>query len=101
MSEALSKREQMRRERRTQIHDSALAMFSQKGCHASNVSDVAAHAGASQGTIYWYFNSKEELFDAAVLAFFTGFGAEMTTALQEGKTASRNQAEKLAVSINL
>ena len=88
MSEALSKREQMREERRKQILDSALAVFSQKGFHASNVSDVAAHAGVSQGTIYWYFSSKEELFEAAIITFFTDFGAEMTTARQEGETAS-------------
>ena len=88
MSESLSKREQMREERRKQILDSALAVFSRKGFHASNVSDVAAHAGVSQGTIYWYFNSKEELFDAAIMAFFTDFGGEMTTVLQEGETAS-------------
>lgn len=88
MSEALSKREQMREERRKQILDSALAVFSRKGFHASNVSDVAAHAGVSQGTIYWYFSSKEQLFDAAIMAFFTDFGAEMTTGLQEGETAS-------------
>jgi AcrR family transcriptional regulator len=88
MSEPLSKREQVREERRRQILDSALVVFSQKGFHASNVSDVAAHAGVSQGTIYWYFNSKEELFDAAIMAFFTSFGAEMMTVLQNGKTAS-------------
>jgi AcrR family transcriptional regulator len=88
MSEALSKREQMREVRRKQILDSALAVFSQKGFHASNVSDVAAHAGVSQGTIYWYFDSKEELFDAAIMAFFTDFGAEIMTVLQEGETAS-------------
>ena len=88
MSEALSKREQMREERREQILDSALAVFSRKGFHASNVSDVAAHAGVSQGTIYWYFSSKEELSDAAIMAFFTDFGAEMMTGLQEGETAS-------------
>jgi AcrR family transcriptional regulator len=88
MSEALSKREQMREERRKQILDSALVVFSQRGFHASNVSDVAAHAGVSQGTIYWYFKSKEELSDAAIMAFFTDFGGEMTTVLQEGETAS-------------
>ncbi len=88
MSEALTKREQMREERRRQILDSALAVFSQKGFHASNVSDVAAHAGVSQGTIYWYFESKEELFDAAIMAFFAGFGVEMMSVLREGGMAS-------------
>jgi AcrR family transcriptional regulator len=88
MSEGLGKREQVREERRRQILESALAVFSQKGFHASNVSDVAAHAGVSQGTIYWYFSSKEELFDAAIMAYFAGFGIEMAAVLQSGETAS-------------
>ncbi|MGD8473454.1 MAG: TetR/AcrR family transcriptional regulator [Anaerolineae bacterium] len=88
MSEAASRREQMREERRSQILASALAVFSQKGFHVSSVSDVAAHAGVSQGTIYWYFDSKEELFDAAILEYFADFGTEMTSALEGGGTAS-------------
>jgi AcrR family transcriptional regulator len=88
MSESASKREQMREERRSQILASALAVFSQKGFHASNVSDVAARAGVSQGTIYWYFDSKEELFDAAILEYFADFGSEMISALEGGGSAS-------------
>lgn len=83
-----SKRDQIREARRKQILESALAVFSQKGFHASNVSEVAAHAGVSQGTIYWYFDSKEELFDEAIVDFFAAFGAEMTSVLQEGRSAS-------------
>jgi AcrR family transcriptional regulator len=88
VSEVPSKREQMREERRKQILDSALAVFSRKGFHASNVSDVAAHAGVSQGTIYWYFNSKEELFDAAIVEFFSDFDAELVTVSLGSETAS-------------
>jgi len=88
VTEAPSKREQVREERRRQILDSALAVFSQRGFHASNVSDVAAHAGVSQGTIYWYFKSKEELFDAAIVEFFSAFGTDLMAVLQERETAS-------------
>ena len=83
----------MREERRSQILASALAVFSHKGFHASSVSDVAAHAGVSQGTIYWYFDSKEELFDAAIMEYFADFGTGMLAALEGGETAS----EKLRV----
>lgn len=88
MSEAPGKREQMREERRKQILASALTVFSQKGFHAANVSDIAADAGVSQGTIYWYFSSKQELFDATIEAFFSGFGAELTAASQGSSTAA-------------
>jgi AcrR family transcriptional regulator len=61
MAESTDRREQLRQERRRQILDAALYVFAEKGFHAANVSDVAARAGVSQGTIYWYFESKDAL----------------------------------------
>lgn len=83
-----SRREQAREERRQQILDAALAVFTQKGFHAANVSDVAAEAGVSQGTIYWYFESKDELLMAALLSFVDQFGDAAQAALQECCTAA-------------
>ena len=91
MTEEPSKREQQREQRRRQILEAALAVFTQKGYHATNVSDVAAQAGVSQGTIYWYFESKEELFQAAILCAFMDFGDASLGALEQYATA----AEKL------
>ena len=88
MTEAPSKRELQREERRGQILDAALTVFSQKGYHATNVSDVAAQAGVSQGTIYWYFDSKEELFTAAMLSVFVDFGQEAVASVEACETAS-------------
>jgi AcrR family transcriptional regulator len=88
MTETPSKREQVREERRQQILEAALAVFSQRGYHATNVSDVAAQAGVSQGTIYWYFDSKDELFQAAVLFAFTSFGEGALAPLTECTTAA-------------
>jgi TetR/AcrR family fatty acid metabolism transcriptional regulator len=90
-AEVPSKREQVREERRRQILEAALAVFTQKGYHATNVSDVAAQAGVSQGTIYWYFESKEELFQATVLFAFMDFGDSAVGGLEHYATA----AEKL------
>jgi AcrR family transcriptional regulator len=88
MTEAPSKREQVREERRRQILEAAVAVFSQKGFHATNVSDVAAQAGVSQGTIYWYFDSKEELFEAALMLPFIDLGEETFLALAQCQTAT-------------
>ena len=76
MTSTPSRHEQVREERRQQILEAALKVFSQKGFHAANVSDVAAQAGVSQGTIYWYFDSKDDLFMAALLSVFEEFGAD-------------------------
>jgi len=88
MTEEPSKREVMREERRRQILEAALAVFSQKGFHATNVSDVAAQAGVSQGTIYWYFESKEELFEAAILSVFDQIGSEAMAGIFQHETAT-------------
>ncbi|NOU97388.1 TetR family transcriptional regulator [Paenibacillus sp. LMG 31456] len=39
----------------------ALELFARKGYHNTKVSDVVKSAGVSQGTFYWYFESKEKL----------------------------------------
>jgi TetR/AcrR family fatty acid metabolism transcriptional regulator len=36
-------------------------IFARKGFHAATVSDIARKAKVSEGTIYEYFSSKEEL----------------------------------------
>jgi AcrR family transcriptional regulator len=83
-----SKREQMREERRQQILEAALVVFGQKGFHAANVSDVAAQAGVSQGTIYWYFESKDDLLEAALLSFVDGIGQASMVDLAQCTTAA-------------
>jgi AcrR family transcriptional regulator len=88
MSDMPSKRVQQREERRKQILDAALTVFLGKGFHATNVSDVAAEAGVSQGTIYWYFESKDELFHAALMSAFMDFGEGTLVALAECSTAA-------------
>ena len=88
MTEAPTKREQVREERRQQILEAALKVFTQKGFHAANVSDVAAQAGVSQGTIYWYFDSKDELFEATLLSVFEEFGADTMVPLAHHATAA-------------
>jgi AcrR family transcriptional regulator len=88
MTEPRTKREQQREERRKQILDAALVVFGEKGFHASNVSDVAAQAGVSQGTIYWYFDSKDELLSAAILAYVDDLASEMMALTLSAETAA-------------
>ncbi len=85
------RRDELKEKRRRQIIHAATQVFAERGFHAANVSDVAAQAGVSQGTIYWYFESKEALF-AAVLEQATLETTEPLLALgkqQEGDPLSR------------
>ena len=55
-------------ERPGQILDAALRVFTEKGLEAAKLEEIAALAGVSKGTIYLYFDSKEELFREVVRA---------------------------------
>ena len=49
-------------ERRDQILRSALSLFATKGLAATKITDIAQKTGMSQGLIYHYYKSKEEIF---------------------------------------
>ena len=51
-------------QRRDEIMAAAKEVFASKGFHATTIADIARQAGLAYGLIYWYFDSKEELFHA-------------------------------------
>ena len=53
-------------ERPGQILEAALAVFAERGLAAARLEDIAKKAGLSKGTIYLYFDNKEDLFRAVV-----------------------------------
>ena len=63
MSEAgrLSRRQRRRANRRAQILDGAARVFARKGFHAATTREIADAADVSEGTIYNYFDSKDDL----------------------------------------
>jgi AcrR family transcriptional regulator len=52
--------------KRRQIVDGARSIFLQHGFDAASMSDIARAAGVSKGTLYVYFENKEQLFEAIV-----------------------------------
>lgn len=69
MSEAVRPRTKPREARNEDILNAALELFSRDGFSATRIDDVAERAGISKGTVYLYFKSKEELFEAVVRRF--------------------------------
>lgn len=59
-----ARREQYLETRRNQIVDAAIEIFGSKGLDVATVDEIAQAAGISKGTIYLYFKSKDEIFDA-------------------------------------
>ena len=59
-------------QRRAEILEAALALFSSKGFHDTTMDEVANAAGVAKGTIYIYFQSKEPLLLALKRDFMQG-----------------------------
>jgi AcrR family transcriptional regulator len=58
-------------ERPDEILAAALTIFSRDGFSGARLDEIAELAGCTKGTIYVYFNSKEELFKAVVRKLIT------------------------------
>jgi AcrR family transcriptional regulator len=52
--------------KRAQIIEGARRVFIDKGFEAASMNDITREAGVSKGTIYVYFENKEELFEALI-----------------------------------
>jgi AcrR family transcriptional regulator len=64
-------------QRRQEILDAARQEFFERGFHRPTVDDVAARAEVSKGTIYLYFESKEEILAHLLLEGLELLVAEM------------------------
>jgi TetR/AcrR family transcriptional regulator len=71
-SAATPKRERRKDARPGELLSAALNLFVEKGYAATRVEEVAAQAGVSKGTLFLYFQSKEELFKAVVRENISG-----------------------------
>jgi AcrR family transcriptional regulator len=52
--------------RPSEILDAAIAVFAEKGFAAARMEDIARRAGVTKGTIYLYFQGKEDVFKSLV-----------------------------------
>jgi AcrR family transcriptional regulator len=84
----VSPRPDVSAERRAQIIEAALACFSRKGYHNTTMDDIVAESGLSKGSLYWYFESKDDLFASALTSVFVDVGQEAVAALEQCTTAS-------------
>lgn len=83
--------EQQRARSRQQIVTAAARLFAEHGYGNCKVSDIARAANMSQGNVYWYFASKEEILKAVL---DEGFGA-MTEVLARVEAHPGEKRERL------
>jgi AcrR family transcriptional regulator len=87
----MSPKVDMADERRAHIMQAALACFARKGYHLTTMDDIAQESGLSKGSLYWYFESKKELF----LSIFEAYFRQMETAVRPILEGTLSPSEKL------
>ncbi|MBO0960877.1 TetR/AcrR family transcriptional regulator [Neobacillus sp. MM2021_6] len=93
--------DQIRDERREQIKQAALKMFARRGYTGTKTSMIAKEASISEGLIYRYFNSKEELFITLVQELMEEARRELDnvgylpgTPFEQIRTLTKNMLDK-------
>jgi len=84
-------------ERKAQIYQAALNCFHRKGYHLTTMDDIVVESGLSKGTLYWYFESKIDLFVSMLRQVMDQFGQEMAAISAQKSSA----ADKLRDSLSL
>jgi len=92
------KRERRKEARPGELLDAALDLFVEKGFAATRAEEVAARAGVSKGTLFLYFQSKEELFKAVIRENLSGRFKEWS---REFETFEGSTAEMVAYCMNV
>jgi AcrR family transcriptional regulator len=90
----LSTRQNIRKEKENRIIKAAAKVFSRRGFANAVMADIAAEAEIGKGTIYEYFNSKDDLFFAVFEWFMDSIKASAMVIISKegGSAASQLQA---------
>jgi AcrR family transcriptional regulator len=89
---------QIKDERQRRILSSALKVFIRKGFAATKISDIAVEAGMSNGLMYHYFQSKEEIY-AELVRRAAAFSRSLLEQVQADGSEPIEQLRALAVRI--
>ena len=74
--------------KRRQIMEGARTVFLSAGFDGASMNDIARAAGVSKGTLYAYFTSKDQLFEAIIRAEYAQSAERLCTFRREGDPRS-------------
>jgi AcrR family transcriptional regulator len=78
-------RERKRRDTLRRITDAGMCLFIEKGIEATTLDEIAAMAGISRRTFFYYFKSKDEI----LLSAQSGMGEMIVAALRDAPAEAR------------
>ena len=85
----------MRENKKIRILEAAIHLFAQNGYARTAVADIAAYADIGKGTIYEYFDSKEDLFFAVFEWYKKETGAAATVGISVLGASAADRLEAL------
>jgi AcrR family transcriptional regulator len=83
---------------RQSVLDAAARLFARRGYAGTNLSDIAAEAGIKTGSLYYHFDSKDELV-GEVLRFGTAHSFEHARAAVDALGARASAARRLRAAV--
>jgi len=85
---------------RAEILKAAERVFQKWGINKTTMEDIAREAGKGKSTLYYYYQSKDEIFDAVVVNEFERILKKAKELAQEAKTAKEMLIKYIIESIN-
>ena len=85
---------------RAEILKAAERVFQKWGLNKTTMEDVAREAGKGKSTLYYYYQSKEEIFDTVVIVEFEKILQRAKELAQETETAKERLIKYIVESIN-
>ncbi|OCL26510.1 hypothetical protein U472_10970 [Orenia metallireducens] len=84
--------------KKERLIQASIKLFAQQGYHNTTVAEIADEAGVAKGTVYWYFNSKEELFWGIIVSRIESINEKIT---EEVSKINKTAIEKIGTVIRL
>jgi AcrR family transcriptional regulator len=85
---------------KAEILKAAERVFQKWGSNKTTMEDIAREAGKGKSTLYYYYQSKEEIFDAVVIVEFEKILQKAKELAQETETAKERLITYIVESIN-
>ena len=79
-------------ERKNQILEAAMRVFARSGFDKARMDDIVEESGLSKGTLYWYFESKDDIITSILENMFDQELAHLNELQGEGSAADRIMA---------
>ena len=80
-------------ERRSQILDAATKVFARFGFNKARMDDIVEESGLSKGTLYWYFDSKDDII-IAILKRILSYEFRKLESIRDSDASARQRLEE-------